>query len=249
MDLEYATKEQRFFTPPSLDALFDTLEAHPDARLINGGTDLSLLITKQHQEMPCLVSLEGIPELHRLAVVDDHLHIGATVRLTDLEPATKERWPAIERMLRFFGARQIKNRATVSGSLCNASPIGDMAPVLVALGATVHCASTRGARALLIDDFLVGYRQTALEPGEIVTHVVVPPVPENARVGAYKVSKRQELDISIVSAGYYVELDDNKGSPIEVTAGLQFSLPYELWLTAGGGAKILEERERQDKPV
>lgn len=208
MSLTYEQGEQRYFTPDCLETLWDVLEDNPGARIVSGGTDLSLEVSKQFKVLPLLVSVEGIDALRRLDLDGEVLHIGATARLADLEAFTAQRWTPIHRMLRFFGARQIKNRGTVAGNLCTASPIGDMGPILVALGATAHLGSREGSRAVSVQDFLVGYRQTALRPGEILTHVTVPPIPAQARCVAYKVSKRQELDISAVSAGLYVELDD-----------------------------------------
>lgn len=111
-------------------------------------------------------------------------------------------------MLRFFGARQIKNRATVGGNLCNASPIGDLAPVLLAFDADVELRSAASSRRLPIADFFLDYRKTALQPGEILFAVHVPRPPADARFGAYKVSKRRELDISAVCAGLLVRIDD-----------------------------------------
>jgi xanthine dehydrogenase iron-sulfur cluster and FAD-binding subunit A len=110
-------------------------------------------------------------------------------------------------MLRYFASRQIKNRATVGGNLCNASPIGDLAPVLLSLGARVELLSSHGSRELALDEFFLAYRQTALRPGEILAAVDVPDLPAGALASAYKVSKRRELDISTVAAGCYVELD------------------------------------------
>ncbi|PJB47974.1 MAG: xanthine dehydrogenase small subunit [Deltaproteobacteria bacterium CG_4_9_14_3_um_filter_63_12] len=208
MTLTYEHGAQRYFTPDSFEALWDVLEDHPTARLVSGGTDLSLEVSKQFKILPLLVSVEGLDALRRLAVDGDTLFIGATARLADVEDVTAERWQPIHRMLRFFGARQIKNRATIGGNLCTASPIGDMGPILVALGATAHLGSREGSRSMSVQDFLVGYRQTALQPSEILTHVTVPAIPATARCVAYKVSKRQELDISAVSAGLYVELDE-----------------------------------------
>jgi len=132
MTLTYEHGAQRYFTPDSFEALWDVLEDHPTARLVSGGTDLSLEVSKQFKILPLLVSVEGLDALRRLAVDGDTLFIGATARLADVEDVTAERWQPIHRMLRFFGARQIKNRATIGGNLCTASPIGDMGPILVA---------------------------------------------------------------------------------------------------------------------
>ena len=210
MALSYTHSGQRFHTPGDFDALWDVLDANADARLVVGGTDLSLEITKQFKTPPCLVSLEGIAELSRLTREADHWWIGAGVWLSVLESAARPDFPAIERMLRFFGARQIKNRATLGGNLCTASPIGDMAPVLISLDATAIIRGRAGRREVSMEAFFTGYRTTALQPGEILEAVKVPSTPgapSDVRTAAYKVSKRQELDISTVSAGMAVHLD------------------------------------------
>lgn len=201
---EYRHGEARFLMPGSLDALFDALEAHPEARVIAGGTDLGLAVTKQHLELPCLVSLEAVPGLRAVEETDEGWRFGAALTLTDLEAATRERLPPVHRMLRYFGSRQIKHRGTLGGNLCNASPIGDLAPVLLSLGARAVIRGRAGRRTVALDDFFTAYRKTALGPGEILEAVEVARIPEDVRAAAYKVSKRRELDISTVSAGMWV---------------------------------------------
>ncbi len=205
--LAYAQGEQRFFQPTHLDELWDLLEAWPEARLVCGATDLGLDVTKRGVAFPCLISLAALPELGSLKPVAGGWSLGATVRLSDLETETAKTLPPLARMLRFFGARQIKHGATVGGNLCNASPIGDLAPILLALDATAIARSRKGERAIPLGDFFVDYRKTALKPGEILARVEVPTPPHDARVGAYKVSKRRELDISAVCAGLLVRID------------------------------------------
>jgi xanthine dehydrogenase small subunit len=206
MHLAYATKTQAFFTPTSLDELWEVMAAHPAARFVMGGTDLSLEITKRFAEPEQLISLEGLP-LRGITEVDGGWRVGATTCLTELEDFAESKLVPVARMLRYFGARQIKNRATVGGNLCTASPIGDLAPVLLALGATAVLASKAGERKVPLDQFFLSYRKTALSPGEILAAVEVPRPGADARVAAYKVSKRRELDISAVSAGFLVRTD------------------------------------------
>lgn len=203
---EYASGDQRFYAPTSMDELFDVLEREPERNLVCGGTDLSLLVTKRFEKLPVVVSLEGIPSL-RGVERDGGWRIGATTLLADLEDATRDGLEPVERILRFFGARQIKNRGTVGGNLCTASPIGDLAPVLLSLGASVELASKSGTRTVALDEFFLSYRKTAMAENEILAAVVVPEIPDDARAAAYKVSKRQELDISTVAGGFYVRLD------------------------------------------
>jgi xanthine dehydrogenase small subunit len=206
--------------PTSLGALWAEWAREPSARLVMGGTDLSLMITKRFERPARLLSLELLPELRGSEVEvlpsgERRWWVGAGEALSDVERLARERCPSLERMLRFFGARQIKNRGTLGGNLCTASPIGDTPPALLALGASVELRSAAGARLVPLDEFFLGYRQTALRPQELLTRVCVPlppPIDPHAphmsarHDRAYKVSKRQELDISAVSAAFSVTL-------------------------------------------
>ncbi|MEX1369039.1 MAG: xanthine dehydrogenase small subunit [Nannocystaceae bacterium] len=204
---EHGAAAQRFWMPTTWEELFEITAAHPEHRYVVGATDLGLDVTKKGERFRALVSLHGLPVLRRLEHAEGRWSIGATVRLADLEDATDHALPPIARMLRFFGSRQIKNGATVGGNLCNASPIGDLAPVLLALDATMVARGPAGERRIPIDEFFVAYRKTALAPDELLARVELLDPPAGARIGAYKVSKRREMDISAVAAGLRVDVD------------------------------------------
>jgi xanthine dehydrogenase small subunit len=208
MRLAYANQEQLYFTPESFSELFDVLDRHPSARLVAGGTDLSLDVTKRNLEIPILVSLEGLRPLTLLENRADGFRLGASSSLSDVESFARFSLSPLERMLRYFGSRQIKNRATIGGNLCTASPIGDLAPVFLALDATLGLVSRDGERRVKIEDFFVGYRKTTLREKEILAYVDVPRPPPSARISSYKVSKRRELDISTVASCFFVSLDE-----------------------------------------
>ena len=110
-------------------------------------------------------------------------------------------------MLRYFGSRQIKHRATLGGNIGTASPIGDTPPVLLALDAVVVARDPGGERHIPIDDYFIGYRQTALGTDEIVARIEIPVPDPGLRRGAYKVSRRREMDISAVSGCFAVTVD------------------------------------------
>ncbi len=209
---EYHAAGEFFFRPTSLDGLFKLLKRHPGARLIAGGTELGLDLTKRFQKFPALIALDGILDLTTLREDGDSWRIGAAVPLTAIEDKLGGEFPAFRSMLRLFGSRQVRNRATLGGNLATASPIGDAAPLLMALGARLVLGG-RGQRQIPIDKLFTGYRQTCLKPGEIIVAVFLPrgpACPGHRQFSAfYKVSKRREMDIATVAGAFVVEVDEH----------------------------------------
>jgi xanthine dehydrogenase molybdopterin binding subunit/xanthine dehydrogenase small subunit len=207
---KYNFAGELFLRPTSLDKLFRALTEHPEARLIAGATDLGLEITKRFQKFPTLISIEAVAELNEISSTETEWRIGAATTLTKLDDLLGAEFPVIREMLSVFGSRQIRNRATLGGNLVTASPIGDSAPVLLALEVSVVLASAAGERVLPLDEFFVAYRKTALQPGEVLKSIIIP----RPRAGIetvqqfYKVSKRREMDISTVAACFAVAVDD-----------------------------------------
>ena len=126
---------------PRSAGLLRLLQQFPDGRLIAGATELGLDITKRYKKFPTLISVEAVPELKEIKRTETEWHIGAAATLTQIEEQMAGEFPALGDMLRVFGSRQIRNRATMGGNLVTASPIGDSAPVLLALDAKVVLAS------------------------------------------------------------------------------------------------------------
>jgi len=209
---EYQCGGEKFLRPASLVELLRRKQENPQARLIAGATELGLDITKRFEKFPVLISVEAVPELKQIEATPAEWHIGAAVTLTDIEDKLGEEFPALGDMLRVFGSRQIRNRATMGGNLVTASPIGDSAPVLLALEAKVVLASERGERTLAMDEFFVAYRRTALQAHEILKTIIIPrggaPPGLTRKCAWCKVSKRREMDISTVAACFTVDLDE-----------------------------------------
>jgi xanthine dehydrogenase molybdopterin binding subunit/xanthine dehydrogenase small subunit len=210
----YEFAGEKFFRPASLLELLHLMQENPEARLIAGATELGLDITKKYKKFPTLISVEATPELKELQSTPGEWRIGAAVTLTQLEETLAVEYPALADMLRVFGSRQIRNRATMGGNLVTASPIGDSAPVLLALDAKVVLASLRGERVLPLEEFFVAYRKTAMQPGEILKTILLPRGASQPGLTRkcewYKVSKRREMDISTVAACSTVDLDANE---------------------------------------
>ncbi|MGB8167558.1 MAG: xanthine dehydrogenase molybdopterin binding subunit [Chthoniobacteraceae bacterium] len=204
--LYYRTGSETFHRPISLAELFTLKREFPDAQLVAGATEIGVLINKRFLHYPQLISTEEVAELREISSTPDDWSLGAAATLTQIEEALAGEFPSFDRMLWLFASRQIRNRATLGGNLATASPIGDSAPVLLSLGASLVLVSAAGERRLPLAAFFTAYRQTALRPGELIKCIIVPRT-RGRRAEFFKVSKRREMDISIVAAAFCVESD------------------------------------------
>jgi xanthine dehydrogenase small subunit len=200
------TSEPNFDRPTSLAEACQRAES---TLPIAGGTDLMVYANQRHQRFQSLLSLEAVPELQELSSSESELVLGAGVTLSRLQPWLAEHAPdaqLLHQLLPLFSSRLIRNRATLGGNLATASPIGDAAPALLALGAELELVSRAGSRRLPLAQFFSGYRRTALAAGELIRAVrIARPLPSVQRF--YKVSKRTLDDISTLAAGFALSLD------------------------------------------
>ncbi|HEU4674206.1 MAG TPA: xanthine dehydrogenase family protein subunit M [Candidatus Limnocylindrales bacterium] len=167
-------------SPRSLDEAYEQLASSPPARAIAGGTDAMVQLAGEIGEPPArFVDLWRLDELRGIVLEPRALSIGALTTYTELRRSALagEVAPALVEAAATIGAAQIQNRGTIGGNLGNASPAGDTLPVLLALDAEVIAGSVRGERPIPIVSFFRGYRQTALEPDELILRVRLPIVP------------------------------------------------------------------------
>ena len=195
-----------FSRPTSVEACLSLLHEHPGSRLVAGATDLAVESNLRLRRWPHLVSLDAIDELREFSSSAERIRIGAALPLNEMG----RRWPDLPDVFRewltLFASPLIRNRATLGGNLATASPIGDAAPILLALDAVVHLAGAAGRRTLPLADFFLAYRKTAMAPGEIMTAIDIPkPLPQLVRF--YKISKRRLDDISTVAAAMGLDVD------------------------------------------
>ena len=195
--------------PVSIDELAERYLAQPDARLVAGGTDLALEVTQRYQRLPELISLSHIPGLKVITLTGQAIYIGAAAPLSDCMPVLHDEFPEFGELLERFASQQIRNQGTFGGNIANGSPIGDGGPVLLALGASLLLRRGAEQRELPLDKFFLGYRKTALQPGEFIEQIRIPRNISAARqLRIYKVSKRLEDDISAVCAALYIEVQN-----------------------------------------
>ena len=218
---------QTFYRPETLLEAVRLRQAHPKAVLQAGGTSRAWgeLDADEIAASGGVISLEAIAELSAITSGEDRWEIGANVTVAALVARLGEEYPTLSQMGARFGGAQIRNRATVGGNLAAAAHHGDLVPPLLALGASVRIDGVEGQRELPLDEFFVGFRQTALGTGEILAGILLPrlePVGAGHEVthrlqAFYKVSKRHHMDRAIANAGFLVEID---GDGIVTTARL-----------------------------
>jgi aerobic carbon-monoxide dehydrogenase medium subunit len=185
-----------------------------DARVVSGGTALTILMRQGLVRPNLLVGVSRIEQLRHIEVneADAMLHLGAAVpmRVAEQHRALIQRWPVLAETLRLVATPRIRNMATLGGALSHADPAQDPPVVLVALGARVLVSGRDSARVVAAADFFVDYYETALRSGEMVVGVEVPAL--DSAVGSIflKYTPRSVEDYATVSACAIVELDSDR---------------------------------------
>lgn len=198
-----------YIQPLSLEEALSIKQEKPDLLLIGGASDIALLKTKKHQELPAILDLSNVKELKDIIRQETYWEIGASVTMEQLSQELKEQWPDIKRILDVFGSKQIRNVATIGGNVGSASPIGDLLPLLMAHQAEIIIQSKHETRPESLEEFILAYRKTSLMPDELISKIIIP-IDKDWVFWSEKVSKRKQLDISTISAAFAVRLTKEK---------------------------------------
>jgi xanthine dehydrogenase small subunit len=211
---------QLFHAPRSVADFAHLREALPAARVLAGATDLGLWVNKQLRDLGEIVYIGEVDALRRIEpLADGGLRLGAAAPLEDAWAALAGRWPAFTSMWKRFASPPVRHAGTLGGNLANGSPIGDGAPVLMALDATLLLRRGDAQRRLPLDAFYLDYQKNQLAPGEFIEAVEVPPQPDGALLRAEKVAKRHDSDISAVSLGLRLVLDGGQVAGVRLAYG------------------------------
>lgn len=194
----------RFFAPVTAAELGRWLAEQPQARVLAGGTDLGLLVTKEHRDLDCVAYVGKVAELQQIRETPESLELGAAVSYAEAYPVFAQLHPDLGELIRRLGGAQVRALGTIAGNVANGSPIGDTMPALLALGTSVLLQRGEARREIALDDFYVGYRKSVLQPGEFIRALRIAKPKPGARFAAYKLSKRFDQDISGVCAAFHV---------------------------------------------
>ena len=202
-------KPFRYFAPLTLQEAFGLLSAYRgEARLLAGGTDLLVEMKEKRVVSPYVIDLKRIPGLNRIVLEPRLLRIGAlaSIREVEVSPLVKAHAGLLADAAAVLGSLQVRNRGTIGGNLCHASPAADLAPPLIALEAKVKIQGPDAERVEDLEDFFTGSGCTAVKAGEILAEVEIP-LPGPRTCGTYlKFSPRKAMDLAVAGVAVVIAL-------------------------------------------
>ena len=217
-----------YYKPACLEDATKYLNENPETKILAGGTDL--LIGLKNKKVRCkhILDIKGIPELNKFTYSEGRGYfIGAAVTINQIseEKLLREKYPAISQGADALGSYQVRNRATMVGNICTASPGADMAAPLLVYDAKVHIASSQGIKAVDLCDFFTGVKKTILNPKELVVGVSIPDVEKGDRSVYLRKSRIKGADLCNVA----IALRINPENKLSIALGAVSTIPMRLF--------------------
>ena len=223
-DIEINNKGKKFFAPKTISNLKKILNKYPHAKILSGGTDLSLEVTKFRKEIKTIISLNSVEKLNFVKKNRNLLEIGATTSLFEFQNVIKNYFLDFHDILKRYGSLQIRNVGTVAGNIATASPIGDTLPLLLTLDAKIVVQGKNQKKIFSLNEFFISYRKTKLKKGEFIYSIKIPINKDNI-FKAYKISKRFDDDISSVCGSFSFLIKKNKITKAAIAYGGMSAIP------------------------
>ncbi len=203
---------RRLTAPTSSDELAAVLQAHPHARVLGGATDIALWTNKAHRDVGHLVYTGAAADLNRAYDEAGWIRIGASTSLETAWAHLARHWPTLDDVWRRFASPPVRHAGTMAGNVANGSPIGDGAPVLMALGARLVLRQGPRRRTVPLENFYLGYQRKDLQAGEFIEWIELPLPEAGQHLRAWKVSKRYDSDISALCGAFELRFDGQSPS-------------------------------------
>lgn len=192
-----------YFHPAEISNLFDLMKQYGSSfSLLAGGTDLLVRLKSGRVNPDAVIDIKGISDFNAgIQQTPDFITVGGLTLMATLEsdPLIKRNFPALAEAAQNVGSVQIRNRATIAGNICNASPAADSAPSLLIYNAKVHCVSSKGSRVLPLHEFITGPGKTALSSGELVKEVILPISSDNQAAAFTRLTRRKGVDLATIN--------------------------------------------------
>jgi xanthine dehydrogenase small subunit len=218
--------DRSFFAgPASANALAALVAQFPTARVVSGATDVGLWVTKQMKSQPQVIYTGRAKGFADITEDSSALHIGAGATYSDALASLSAFAADLGAVVSRIGSTQVRNSGTIGGNIANGSPIGDMPPMLIALGATLTLRAGRETRQMPLEQFFVDYGKQDRAPGELVWQIDVPRPGADQHFRAYKISKRFDQDISAVMGAFLFTLHRDRIEAVRIAFGGMAATP------------------------
>ncbi|MDA9234051.1 xanthine dehydrogenase small subunit [Candidatus Pelagibacter sp.] len=217
-------QNKKYFAPRTINELKKIIKKYPNFDFFSGGTDMSLVVTKQRKDLENIIYLNSINELNYIKENYKYIEVGATTPLRQFELFIDKYYSDFNTILKRYGSVQIRNVATMAGNIATASPIGDSLPLLLSLDASIVIESFNKKTILPLKNFFISYRKTKLKKGQFISSIRIP-ILKNNIFKAYKISKRIDDDISSVCASFNLSIVNKKIKSIKIAYGGMAAIP------------------------
>lgn len=210
-----------YVKPQSLNEAIQYLGNNEGTHVLAGGTDLMILLRKDIINAKHVMDIKGIKELDQLTFKEgEGATIGATVVVNRLIETdfVRTRYPALHQACEHLASYQLRNRATLVGNICNASPGADLPPALLVYDATVRIVGPNGGRVVKLEEFFTGVKKTVLKQGELVVSVHLPDPGEGDRSVYLKQSRLKGHDLATVGVATRVDSHGKASAAIAAVA-------------------------------
>jgi xanthine dehydrogenase small subunit len=211
--------------PATIPSLAKLYYANPDATLIAGATDVGLWVTKQLRTLDKVIFLNRVRGLDAIEDRHDAVSLGATVTHAQAIPYLTAIDRDLGELMRRFAGNQVRQAGTIGGNVANGSPIGDLPPALIALGATLGLQRGERPRTMPIVNFLLAYGKQDRQPGEFVRMIRIPKFASGEHFRCYKISKRFDSDISAVMGAFKLRIDGSRVAGARIAFGGMAGIP------------------------
>lgn len=238
---------EHYYNATTIAEAVQLLKEHPDARVISGGSDVLVKIREGKfagTSLVCIRDIREIQGIQRMESGDIYIGAGTTFSHVTVDPVIQTYLPALGEAVDQVGGPQVRNIGTIGGNICNGAVSADSAPTLFSYNAMLRTSDGKGGRTVPIGMFYLGPGRVDLQPGEILTHIVIPEKEYLGYRGHYiKYSMRNAMDIATLSCSVVSKVENDILKDVRITFGVAAPVPIRLKETeeALRGMEIGEE--------
>lgn len=251
-----------YIRPVNMDNAVEALKKNDDAYLLAGGTDLLIGMKNNAVQPKCLIDLKSIPDIDSIEY-QNGFKLGPLTTIRDIEVSRliRKKIPALSQAAGTLGSIQIRNRATIGGNLCHASPAADMATILLAMDCQVKIASYKSEKTIGLDQFYTGPNRTVIGRGEMLSEIIIPKDMERFKGVYLKYGPRKAMDIGIVNIALLLDADYERGLCNQIMIALGAVAPTPIRakgaeallngnrLKAGSIGKVAQAAADEARPI